>query len=190
MKRTTIISLAALLLLLPAAGCGGDNAAPAGGAETGESAPLGMVSFFPQVKEIPNLGEPDEYREFEGRRLFELINGGAEDYLALDFVKVGAREYRTDLEENPYLTLHVYDMSSPDSARSIFRKEGHGDRPSAGIGDESRIGGGAMEFTLQGYYVKVRCDLAGAAVDRLLDGTARFVLSRIEADGVSPAGAR
>jgi len=177
------MNLACLLLLAAVAGCGGDDQVHSTEYRSSGTGSQEMKTFFPEGDQVAGIGEPDEYREFEGKRLFELINGGAEDYLALDFVKVGARDYMTDLEENPYLSIHVYDMSQRDNAISIFRKEGHGARPSVGIGEESRLGGGAIEFLSQRYYVKIRCDLDGPEVDRLLKSSGQFVLDRITASG-------
>ena len=108
------------------------------------------------------------------------MNGGAEVYLALNYSRVGTREYLTSLGDDVYMTIEIYDMGAPEDAREIFRKDSMKGMPSAGMGEESAIGGGAIEFRFSQYFIRARCDDVGAEVDRLLKDAARTVFDRLK----------
>ncbi len=151
-----------------------------------ESGPVGLTGLFPKTSDLSGVTGAEEYREFEGNNLFEYINGGAEVYLALGFSRVGARDYETSLGDGVYLTIEVYDMGNADDARTIFSKEndvGKGKGAglsSAGVGEESALGGGSLAFHQGQFYVKVRCDDIGEDVDRLLKSAAGHLETKLK----------
>jgi len=181
-----VSTLSFLFLITLVFGCSQEPAQEPDKAQesTGSAAkkkPLDLAGLYPEGEQISGLASVDRYREFDRGGLFEYMNGGAEVYLALDFVRVGTREYTTTLGEDIYLTVEIYDMGRSEHARQIFQRESLAGSPSADVGEVSAISGGALEFVHTQYYVRVRCDDMGAAVDRLLAGMAHYLQDRLEA---------
>jgi len=140
-----------------------------------------LASLFPDPGSVDSHLEDDGYAEYEGEALFDYIDGGAEVYLALGFVRVGARDYLADLGggDEVGFTLDVYDMGSPAHALAIYGSETYGDPPLVDVGAAGRRGGGALFFWSRNYYVKVRADDEGEEIDRILEALARFVARKI-----------
>jgi len=95
---------------------------------------------------------------------------------------VGVREYKAVLSSETYLNIEVYDMGLAENAVQIFKNEIFDDCPSPGIGSHSIIGGGALLFQQDRYYVKIRCDSIGEDVDRLLQEAGRYVQKGLTAN--------
>jgi hypothetical protein len=171
--------LVSLMLLpdLPAADA--ERSAGSGGA-------VDLRGYFPEAGSIDSRMEAEEYQEYGRGMLYDYINGGAEVYLDLEFVKVGARDYVIQLEEETYFTLDVYDMAKPVNAFGIYSAESHGDIPAVDVGVAGYMGGGALTFWIQRYYVKIRADDDSDAVNGMLKKMAGIVSSRIGDPGRVP----
>ena len=167
------------LLLLPAPVNAKQNAEP-------KKAPTDIKTFFPTPTAIDPKMQADPYTEYTRETLFDYINGGAEVYLDLDFVKVGARDYMVELDEETYITLDVYDMREPVNAFGIYSAERYRDIPPVKVGVEGYLGGGALNFWSAGYYVKIRADSEGPAVNALLKKMALHVTNKIGDPGLPP----
>lgn len=154
------------------------------GVESTEKLPVklsaDLSALFPAAGEVEGLKSADDYREYGRDQLFEYMNGGAEVYLALQFSRVGTREYVTALGEDIYLTIEMYDMGVADDARAIFRRHHAEDAPTAGVGEESTMGGGTLEFLHGQYYNRIRCDDMGPEVDRVLRDAAKILNDRLD----------
>ena len=87
-------------------------------------------------------GEP---QTAEGIRLFELINGGAEEYVKEGFSRAVMATYRNN--EGKRINLDIYEMLSPESAKSIYRRKAGDKGEKVSVGEE-----GAMED----YYLNFR----------------------------------
>jgi len=183
-----------LTFLIPAMipGCGnGDESKSQVDEQAEVVAGTGLGVFFPDHDQITGLTGADRYRQFDGESLFEYMNGGAEIYLALGFESIGIREYTTTLAEDIYLTIEIYDMTVAKNSKEIFHKNNAGTLVSAGVGEESSIGGGTIEFWKANYLVRIRCDDMGTEVDRILEETALFVEKSLEQpDGTTGAARR
>jgi hypothetical protein len=156
-------------------------------AEQDRSKPIALKSFFPEPGAVdPNMTS-DEYREYGRSTLYDYINGGAEVYLDLGFIKVGALEYSVELGEETWFTLDVYDMGRPESAFGIYRLERYGDATAIDVGAEGHMDGGSLYFWSRRYYVKISADDDGEAVDGILEKMARTVHARIGDPGEFPA---
>lgn len=151
----------------------------AGSIPVAADSPADLRPLFPDAAQIDERMEADDYQEYGRDRLYDYINGGAEVYLDLDFVKVGARDYIIELQEETYFTLDVYDMSEPDNAAAIYGKEYHGDGSRIDLGGGGHLGGGALGFHAGRYYVKIRADDDSDAVNAILRKMAGIVASRI-----------
>jgi hypothetical protein len=183
--RTEFIGFCFAWFCLLAVACSSEGGTDGAGSSTNPAATdhsrnqADLSCFFPEKNDLSDLIKAEEYREFEGSSLFEYMNGGAEVYLALGFSRVGTREYETALGDGVYLTLEIYDMGNADDARTIFGKENGTDAPSAGVGEESALGGGCLAFHQGQFYVKVRCDDIGEDVDRLLKSAAGHLETKL-----------
>jgi hypothetical protein len=178
-----IFLLPFFMLLLPAGWAAQESQ------EVGKEKKDGPIieAFFPRPESIDPAMQEEAYTEYDRGSLFDYINGGAEVYLDLDFVKVGARDYVIDLGEETYFTLDVYDMCEPVNAFGIYSAERYGDIPPVKVGVEGYMGGGALVYWSGRYYVKVRADDEGKAVNALLMKMARHVANRIGEPGRPPA---
>jgi hypothetical protein len=138
-----------------------------------------LKALFPDGASVDSRLETESYDVYERDALFDYINGGAEVYLDLGFIRVGAREYVADLEEKTYFTLDVYDMSEPIRALSIYSSEAYGDPEPVSFGAGGYLGGGSLAFWSRRFYVKVRADDVGDEVDGILRKIAKDVADRI-----------
>jgi hypothetical protein len=98
-------------------------------------------------------GEP---QTAEGIRLFELINGGAEEYVKEGFNRAALATYRNS--EGKRINLEIYEMLSPESAKSIYRKKAGDKGQKVSVGEEAAMEDyylnfrkGAYQVTLSGY---------------------------------------
>jgi hypothetical protein len=98
-------------------------------------------------------GEPETA---EGIGLFELINGGAEEYVREGFKRAVMATYRN--KEGKLINLDIFEMLSPESARSIHGKKVGAKETKVSVGDEGAVGDyyvnfrkGAYHVTLSGY---------------------------------------
>jgi len=149
--------------------------------------PTGLETLFPDAASIDPRMSVEEYQEYGRDALYDYINGGAEVYLDLDFIKVGARDYVIDLGEETWFTVDVYDMSKPENASAIYDAEAHPDAASVEVGDAGYFGGGSLIFRQGRYYVKVRADDDNDAVKEILVKIAGMVSTRISGHGGATA---
>jgi hypothetical protein len=143
-----------------------------------------LVRLLPLESELKGWRLDGEPQTAEGMALFELINGGAEEYVKEGFRRAVQATYINS--EGKRINLDVYEMLSPESARSIHRKKA-GDRGTkVPVGDEAAMEDyylnfrkGAYQVTLSGY------DTQKATLEWLL------LMGRLVAERISlPAGAR
>lgn len=171
-----------VLFVLAGARCDGRVAAPPASVDPGE-----LKTFFPDPETIDPAMQAEEYQEYDRDSLYDYINGGADVYLDLDFIKVGAREYVIMLEEETYFTLDVYDMSRPVNAFGIFCAEQYEDAPLIDMGVKGTLDGGSLNFWCNRFYVKIRADWEGDEVNRILKKMANHVCGHMGDPGEIPA---
>jgi hypothetical protein len=145
-----------------------------------------LDAYFPDAESIYSGMTREDYVEFGRDSLFDYINGGAEVYLDLDFMKVGAREYIAPLEEETYFTLDIYDMAEPVNAFGIFAAERYGEKTEMGLGAASYMTGGSLYFWARNFYVKIRADDEGETVDKILLAMGKQVSDKIGDPGKPP----
>ena len=121
-------------------------------------------------------GEPETA---EGIRLFELINGGAEEYVKEGFSRAVMATYRN--KEGKRINLDIYEMVSRESAQRIYRKKAGDKGQKVSVGEEAAMEDyylnfrkGVYQVTLSGY------DTQRETLDWLLR-MARLVAERISA---------
>lgn len=148
---------------------------------SGQSAHLEMAGFFPTAVGgfTPRMAD----RYFTADTLFDLIDGGAEIYRALNVRQTVHRRYGHP-EANDIIA-DIFDMGSAPDAYGAYHndiREGE----NAGIGRESEYQGGSLNFWKDRYYVSVvalhETDHTAAAVR----GIGQAVATAIPGDAQPP----
>jgi hypothetical protein len=95
--------------------------------------------------------KPSKPELFDRRTLFNYIDGGAELYLAFDFV--GAVTFEYSAGENDTIKVDIFDMGG---ARGAFGAFAHGrESVAAEVGQGSEYSGGLLTFWKDRYYVSI-----------------------------------
>ena len=80
-----------------------------------------LLRLLPLESDLKGWMLDGEPQIAEGIGLFELINGGAEEYVKAGFSRAVMATYRNN--EGKRINVEIYEMLSPESARSIYRKK-------------------------------------------------------------------
>ena len=138
-----------------------------------------LLHLMPLESDLKGWKLDGEPQTAEGMRLFELINGGAEEYVKEGFNKAVMATYRNN--EGKRINLDIYEMLSPESAKSIYRKKAGDKGQKVSVGEEGTMEDyylnfrkGAYQVTLSGY------DTQKETLEWLLR-VARLVAERISA---------
>jgi hypothetical protein len=138
-----------------------------------------LMHLMPLESDLKGWKLDGEPQTAEGIRLFELINGGAEEYLQEGFSRAVMATYRNN--EGKRINLDIYEMLSPESAQSIYRKKAGNKGQKVSVGEEAAMEDyylnfrkGAYQVTLSGY------DTRRETLEWLLR-MARLVAERIRA---------
>ncbi len=115
-----------------------------------------LLHLLPLESDLNGWRLDGEPQTAEGIKLFELINGGAEEYLKEGFNRAVLATYRNN--DGKRINLEIYKMLSPESARIIQRKKA-GDRgQKVSVGEEAatedhylNFRKGVYQVTLSGY---------------------------------------
>jgi len=115
-----------------------------------------MVRLLPLESDLKGWKLDGEPQTAEGMALFELINGGADEYVKQGFRRALLATYRNN--EGKRINVDIYEMLSPESARSVYRRKA-GDRGTmVPVGEEAAMEDyylnfrkGSFQVTLSGY---------------------------------------
>ena len=114
------------------------------------SMPAKVTSFMPDGWKIY-----DKVMEFTAENLYELIDGGAELYLAYDMVKMLFVNFVHKTNMKLSIELYIYDMGTPTNAFGIFSAERFQTAPSLSFGRDS-YSVDAHYFIWNGrYYIRI-----------------------------------
>ena len=115
-----------------------------------------LLHLMPSESDLNGWKLDGEPQTAEGIRLFELINGGAEEYMKEGFSRAVMATYRNN--EGKRINLDIYEMLSPESAKSIYRKKAGNKGQKVSVGEEAAMEDyylnfrkGAYQVTLSGY---------------------------------------
>jgi hypothetical protein len=115
-----------------------------------------LLHLMPLESDLKRWKLDGEPQTAEGIRLFELINGGAEEYVKEGFSRVLIATYRNN--EGKRINLDIYEMLSPESAKRIYRKKAGDKGQKVSVGEEAAMEDyylnfrkGAYQVTLSGY---------------------------------------
>ncbi len=141
----------------------------------------GMAGYLPAA--VEGFSPVDDDRFFTADTLFQLINGGAEIYRALNVQKTVHRRYGHP-EANDIIT-DIFDMGSAADAYGAYHndiREGQ----SADIGRESEYQGGSFCFWKDRYFVSVVALHQTDLTRRAVLGIGRAVAAAIPGDEPPP----
>jgi len=115
-----------------------------------------LLRLLPLESDLKGWKLDGEPQTAEGIGLFELINGGAEEYLKEGFKRALLATYRN--HEGKLINLDIFEMLSPESAWGIYGKKAGDKGTKVSVGEEAAIGDyylnfrkGAFQVTLSGY---------------------------------------
>jgi hypothetical protein len=138
-----------------------------------------LLHLMPLESDLKGWKLDGEPQTTEGIRLFELINGGAEEYMKEGFNRALMATYRN--AEGKRINLDIFEMLSPEGAKSIQRKKAGDKGQKVSVGEEAAMEDyylnfrkGAYQVTLSGY------DTQRETMEWLLR-MARLVAERIRA---------
>ena len=138
-----------------------------------------LLHLMPLESDLEGWKLDGEPQTAEGIRLFELINGGAEEYVKEGFSRAVMATYRN--KEGKRINLDIYEMLSPESAVRIHRKKAGDKGQKVSVGEEAVMEDyylsfqkGTYQVTLSGY------DTQRETLEWLLR-MARLVAERISA---------
>lgn len=134
MKRFSclLVTLVALAAGMLACGGGSDDAEP-----------TTLSRYFPDRLADVGLDRVSEVRTFVGDSLWEYINGGAELYHSIGFVKVSTADYKSDEAE---LVLDLYQFESSDGAYGLYAVLRPDEPDIVPLGVEGYFTGSSLEF--------------------------------------------
>lgn len=193
-RRSFVAGAVVLTGLSSQTGCKGKK--PSGGETTrsGRTPPPGSTTAPASSAPPPRFTklaailpqEVDGYRRdgndghYDRDTLFELINGGAEVFLALNFRAAVSRRYSK--LGAPELIVDVFDMASSSDAYGAYHHDMR-EGKSAGFGHESELGGSSLFFWKDRYYVSV---VAFASTDASREAV--VAVGKAVADGIKNLG--
>ena len=118
-----------------------------------------LLYLMPLESDLKGWKIDGEPQSAEGIRLFELINGGAEEYVKEGFSRAVMATYRNN--EGKRINLDIYEMLSPESAKRIHRKKAGDKGQKVSVGEEAAMEDyylnfrkGPYQVTLSGYDTK------------------------------------
>jgi hypothetical protein len=138
-----------------------------------------LLRLLPLEPDLKGWTLDEEIQTAQGVGLFDLINGGAEQYVKAGFSRAVIATYRK--KQGKSINVEIYEMLSPESARSIYRKKA-GDRGvKVSVGEEAAMEDHYLNFRKGSYQVTVSgYDTQEETIEGLLR-IARLVAERISA---------
>jgi Family of unknown function (DUF6599) len=109
---------------------------------------LGLLPLETDLKGWSLDGEP---QTAEGMALFDLIDGGAEEYVKAGFRRAVTATYRN--KEGKRINLDIFEMLSPESATAIYRKKAGGKGNKVAVGEEAAMEDYYLNFRKAAYLV-------------------------------------
>ena len=115
-----------------------------------------LLELLPLESDLKGWKPDGEPQTAEGIALFELINGGAEEYVKEGFRRAVTATYKN--KEGKRINLDIYEMLSPESAKRIHLKKAGDKGKKVSVGEEAALEDyylnfrkGPYQVTLSGY---------------------------------------
>lgn len=155
--------------------------------------------FLPTAEALKGWKPQGEPLSYQGERLIDYIDGGAELYFEYGFREVWTQEYLHP--SGATLTLEIYELDRPENAYGVYSFDTRGEHPS--IGQEATYGFGLLRFWKGRFFCRllslseekgIREDLLalGKSIAEKIreEGKKPELLSRLPASKVAPESVR
>ena len=163
MRKQLFLALLSSLLVV---GCGGG-----GDAE--------LKGFLPSSAEVPGIKADGGTRVYEGKELFDYMDGGAELFYEYHFEQACVQRYQTSQGE---VTVEIYYMNLPANAYGIYTFDTQGEHPL--VGQDATYEKGLLTFWEGKYFVRVFSENEGLKETLLALG--RAVAKKMPQGGERP----
>ena len=180
MNSRKALSLAAMLLLLFCAACGGGNQSRTAVSLSPEDARL--IALLPESNDVTGWTRGEEIRFFDEDTLYDLINGAMENFLIYGFEKVVTADYDNAAYPSQ-VVVEIYQMADPRNTFGVYASERNPDSSFKQIGAEGYIGGTALNFWSGNYYVKMIVFQESESLQREMEKIAEAISRNIGATG-------
>ena len=140
-----------------------------------------LLHLLPLESDLKGWKLDGEPQTAERIRLFELINGGAEEYVKEGFRRAVLATYRNN--EGKRINLDIYEMLSPEGAGRVQHKKARGKGQKVSVGEEAAMEDHYLNFRKGAYQVTLSGDDTQKATREWILRMARLVAERI---GASP----
>lgn len=141
------------------------------------------VRLLPREGEVAPWKKAGDPLVFNGEELFEYINGGAEIYYEYGFARTVTQDY---VRDSDYLTVDIYEMSSPAAAFGIYSVQRQADDPPLPFSEESSLFDYHATFWKDRYCVTITGVLATEEAHRTLNAFAEAIARNIDGQGARP----
>lgn len=114
-----------------------------------------VASYLPQKNDI--YQRAGQIRQYTRENLYEYINGHAEYFLALGFVKLAVADYSSESSDpnTPELVVDIYDMGRSENAFGILMDESGENATPVEVGFRGFLTQKTLNFIKGRYYVKI-----------------------------------
>ena len=119
---------------------------------------------------------------YEGRMIFDYMDGAGEVYLAYNFRRLTV--CRFERQNYPALIAELYEMGSPADAFGVFSFDQQD--PEAGIGQGSEFGGGLLRFWKSRYFISIYGEGEGKEQEKAVIEIGQRVAAAIAETGEPP----
>jgi hypothetical protein len=164
--RVKKILLGSLFLALLLAGCGGSG---------------DLKGFFPSSVKVQGskITKDGQARLYDGQKLFDYMDGGAELYYEYGFERAGVQRYKA---ATGVITAEIYQMDASGDAYGIYTFDSQGERPA--IGQDATYAQGLLAFWKGPYFVRAFSDKEGDK--EILLALGRSIAQKIPKEGTRP----
>ena len=166
MKAAFVIMIALSLWLMP-------------GAAAGKGAMDKTIGWPSEAGGWKRTGEAVRY---QGRAIFDYMDGAGEVYLAYNFRQLTV--HRFERQGHPALIAELYEMETPADAFGVFSFDKQD--PEAGIGQGSEFGGGLLRFWKGRHFVSIYGEGEGKEQEQAVLEIGRKLASSIVGTGEPP----
>jgi hypothetical protein len=153
---------------------------PAADSSTGRSGTGDLI--FPAENDVSGWKPAAPLEFYQQDNLFDLVDGGADSYLAYGFKQAAVRRYQNAAGDR--LTVQVWKMASPADAYGLFTVNQSGTAVSVGNGGAAEPGV-RLVFWQESCFVVINA--AASLPDEVLQSFAALLSSRLPRGGELPA---
>jgi hypothetical protein len=139
------------------------------------------IKFFPSADVLKGYALSGEIKEYKGRKLFDLINGGGEVYFEYGFDTVFSARYT---KGEAGVTIQFYTMENSQAAHSIYTFHSHPDDNIVtgfeGL-PEINVQPNGIRFYISKYFIKIESFDEGDEVIKFVKSIAKEMITKIKA---------